>query len=387
MGRVTCTLSPDARSSPLGSDHVDKGLCDQYYDTDPRVKHGCAQSQPRDPQFLGNKRYGALALPPLHCAVRGAPLHPLTPPPLSLASWISRVNHEIDIEIPANCMGTSVCAPTAEPCSADVPGEKTNCNFTARKDTCVVGRRCRSAGPAHRHPVTLVNPSPPLLQGLRQSLPHVEPEQLHIHHQRGHRPRVQQHVRGRAQQRDGGALHAGRRRQLAQVHHRLAHGERGGERARRLLRRAWPPLRNRPPRRNDFPGRALPPQDDVFIGSNNVFVPTRASRLLVGSWDGGGNKVNGKKQNVRSFPSLGAVVTNVAHPSLRRSRPGPTGRTTGAACRATASSTCPTPISARSRCRTPRPREPRTAPALRAHSCDCPRAASPRADYAVQRGQ
>lgn len=115
-----------------GSDHVDTGLCDKYYSSDPRVTHGCTHSQPRDPQFLGNKRCKALAAP----RWRAAPAHPLHAA-RSLASWITRVNHEIDIEIPANCMGTSVCAPTAEPCSAKVPGEKKNCDFAARKETCV----------------------------------------------------------------------------------------------------------------------------------------------------------------------------------------------------------------------------------------------------------
>ena len=49
-----------------------------------------------------------------------------------MASWLNKVNHEIDIEIPANCMGTTVCKPTAEDCSPS-KGLTSMCNATARE--------------------------------------------------------------------------------------------------------------------------------------------------------------------------------------------------------------------------------------------------------------
>ena len=42
----------------------------------------------------------------------------------------NKMNHEIDIEIPANCMGTAVCRPTAEECSPS-HGLTAMCNTTA----------------------------------------------------------------------------------------------------------------------------------------------------------------------------------------------------------------------------------------------------------------
>ena len=56
------------------------GLCDKFFDKDFRIAHNCGHDGD-DPQFLGN---------------------------LSLTSWVNEINHEIDIEIPANCMGTAV---------------------------------------------------------------------------------------------------------------------------------------------------------------------------------------------------------------------------------------------------------------------------------------
>eukprot|EP00949_MAST-11_sp_MAST-11-sp1_P000122 g122.t1 len=50
----------------------------------------------------------------------------------SMASWMNKMNHEIDIEIPANCMGTAVCRPTAEECSPS-HGLTAMCNTTARE--------------------------------------------------------------------------------------------------------------------------------------------------------------------------------------------------------------------------------------------------------------
>ena len=103
-----CLLSHDVASC---SDDPNKdGLCDKFFNTDLRVTHNCG-SGGDDPQFLGN---------------------------LSLTSWINEINHEIDIEIPANCMGTTVCDEPQLPCQA-ADGFK-HCNQTDRQGTGCIER-------------------------------------------------------------------------------------------------------------------------------------------------------------------------------------------------------------------------------------------------------
>lgn len=83
-------------------------ICDRDYDTDERTKK-CAYA--KDPQWLRNA---------------------------SMVSWLNRVNHEIDIEIPASCYESEVCGGAPEKCSLTIENGKW-CNTTLRDEFSCAG--------------------------------------------------------------------------------------------------------------------------------------------------------------------------------------------------------------------------------------------------------
>ena len=52
---------------------------------------------------------------------------------------MNKINHEIDIEIPASCYDTEVCGVTAGQCGLDIEDGKW-CNTTVRDNTGCVGQ-------------------------------------------------------------------------------------------------------------------------------------------------------------------------------------------------------------------------------------------------------
>ena len=84
-------------------------LCDKDYYTDLRTPK-CNYA--KDPQWLRNA---------------------------SMVSWLNKINHEIDIEIPASCYDTEVCGVTAGQCGLDIEDGKW-CNTTVRDNTGCVGQ-------------------------------------------------------------------------------------------------------------------------------------------------------------------------------------------------------------------------------------------------------
>ena len=82
-------------------------LCDKDYYTDARSTK-CSYG--KDPQWLRNA---------------------------SMVSWLNKINHEIDIEIPASCYDSEVCGVSAGQCGLDIEDGKW-CNTTLRDSTgCV----------------------------------------------------------------------------------------------------------------------------------------------------------------------------------------------------------------------------------------------------------
>lgn len=230
---------------------VGDDLCgrDGSFDQDPRVQHECHLRSGRDMQFLGNA---------------------------SIVSWKNQLNHEIDIEIPANCMGTTVCDATANDCPVlDSSGKEdfTWCNASARVGTGCIKRFDTAnlntyqwttnggTGPAYANMCVSARRKEKKKKAERLMMrkegtvdDEGEPFQL-IGDGNFHKYTIDWHTGGG----DGSDEGAG--------------GTKGAK----------------DPRVDFY-------VDDVYLGSNNVFVPTRGSRLLLAHWPPN-SKTDGTKQN------------------------------------------------------------------------------------------
>lgn len=153
---------------------------------------------------------------------------PQFPNNASINSWKVEINHEIDIEIPANCEGTTVCTETPDP----------SVNFTERERTkpgCI--NRLNTIN-MNNYIMTTDGGTGPAYSNMCAKATHKDGSDFQlVGDGKFHKYTIDWHT-------GGGTCKDGTKAEA----------------------------------RVDFY------VDDVYMGTNNVFVPTRASKLVIGSW-------------------------------------------------------------------------------------------------------